>query len=320
MLVTGGAGFVGSNICAKYVEEGDTVVCLDSFVNSTPQNIKPMLKYRNFRVVQGDIRDAELMEKMMAGVDVVIHLAALIHVDKSVLEPRLTFETNVIGTLNVLEAARKADVKRVLYASTSEVYGTALYAPMDEAHPLNAVHPYGASKIGADRLCYSYINTYGMDVAIIRMFNMYGPGQKDTGYGSVISLFTKRVLGGRPPVIYGDGKQTRDYTYIKDAVEAYDLILKRKAPLHEPINFGTGKEVRIVDLANMIIKICGKEASLKPVHVEPRHVEVQRLVSNASLAKKLGWKPKYTLEAGLNEFVDWYKNYKIDDWETPEGL
>jgi UDP-glucose 4-epimerase len=320
LLITGGAGFLGSHLCKKYTEEGESVVCLDNFSNSATQNIKPLLKYRNFRLINGDVRDAELVEKAMHDVDAVIHLAAQIHVDRSVIEPRLTFETNVIGTLNVLEAARMADVKKVLHASTSEVYGTALYAPMDETHPLNAIHPYGASKIGADRLCYSYINTYGMDVAVIRLFNMYGPGQKGSGYGSVISLFTRRVLGDRPPIIYGDGNQTRDYTYVKDAVEAYDLILKYKHMLHEPINFGTGKEVKIVDLANMIIKLCGKEGKLKPVHTEARHVEVKRLVSNATVAKRLGWKPKYTLEAGLREFIEWYKSYRIDDWEIPEGL
>jgi UDP-glucose 4-epimerase len=320
MLVTGGAGFLGSHICEKYVKEGHTVVCLDNFSNSSTTNIRQLLKDRNFKLVQGDIRNAELVNELVHDTDVIIHLAAQIHIDRSVLDPQTTFETNVMGTLNILEAARRYDVKKMLHASTSEVYGTALYAPMDEAHPLNAIHPYGASKIAADRTCYGYINTYGMDIAIIRMFNMFGPRQKDTGFGSVISLFTKRALNNKPPIIYGDGNQRRDYTYVNDAIDAYDLILNYKKIMHEPINFGTGKDVRINDLANIIIKLAGKEGKLTPVHVEQRHVEVERLISNATLAKKLGWKPKYTLEEGLAEFVEWYKNYRIDDWETPEGL
>jgi len=265
-------------------------------------------------LVKGDIRDFDLLEKIMRDVDVVLHLAAQIHVDRSYIEPKLTYDVNVMGTQNVLEVARMYDAKKVIHASTSEVYGSALYVPIDEKHPLNAPHPYGASKIAADRMCYAYIQTYGMDISIVRLFNVFGPRQRDVGYGGVISIFTRRVLSNVPPIIYGDGTQTRDYTYIKDAVRAYDLVLNHNEPITEPINFGTGKEVSISDLADKIIELCGKKGEIEPVHVEPRIGEVKRLIADATKAKNmLGWEPKYKLEEGLKEFIQWYKNYGFEE-------
>lgn len=318
MLITGGAGFMGSHLCEKYTKEEHTVLCLDNFMNGNLINIRHLLNYRNFKLINGDIRNFDLLEKIMRDTDVVFHLAAQIHVDRSIVEPQLTYEVNVLGTQNILEAARIYDIGKVIYTSTSEVYGSAQYVPMDENHPLDASHPYGSSKIAADRMCYAYINTYGMNIYIMRPFNTFGPKQKDSGYGGVISIFVKRVLGGMPPIIYGDGHQTRDYTYIKDVVSAFDSILNYNKPVAEPINFGTGKEIRIVDLANEIIRLCGKEKTIKPVHVEPRPGEVQRLVAKVSKAEELlGWCPEYELEDGLREFIDWYKNYKSEEWVKP---
>lgn len=318
ILITGGAGFVGSHLCDKYTKNGDTVLCLDNFMNGSLTNIRQLLNYRNFKLVNGDIRNFDLLEKITRDVDFVFHLAAQIHVDRSIVEPKMTYEVNVLGTQNILEVARMYDVKKVIYASTSEVYGSTLYAPMDEKHPLNAPHPYGASKIAADRMCNAYIETYGMDVCIMRSFNLYGPKQKDSGYGGVISLFTKRVLNNMPPIIYGNGEQTRDYTYVDDIVRAYDMILNYKKEIREPINFGMGKEIKIIDLANKIIELCGRRGNVKPVHVEPRPGEVQRLIADISKAKEIfGWKPNYTIEDGLKKFIDWYKNYKFEEWAKP---
>ncbi|MCD6239837.1 MAG: GDP-mannose 4,6-dehydratase [Thermotogae bacterium] len=314
ILITGGAGFIGSHLCEKYTKEGHTVICLDNFMSGNLTHIRHLLDYRNFKLVKGDIRDFELLEKIMRDVDVVLHLAAQIHVDRSYIEPKLTYDVNVMGTQNVLEAARMFDAKKIIHASTSEVYGSAQYVPIDERHPLNAPHPYGASKIAADRMCYAYIQTYGMNITIMRLFNVFGPRQRDVGYGGVISIFTRRVLSNVPPIIYGDGTQTRDYTYIKDAVRAYDLVLNHNEPITEPINFGTGKEVSINDLANKIIELCGKKGEIKPVHVEPRIGEVKRLIADATKAKNmLRWEPKYKLEEGLKEFIQWYKNYGFEE-------
>lgn len=314
MLITGGAGFIGSHLCDKYTKEGHTVLCLDNFMSGNLMNVRHLLDYRNFKLIKGDIRDFDLLEKIMRDVDVVFHLAAQIHVDRSYIEPKLTYEINVMGTQNILEVARLYDAKRVIHASTSEVYGSAQYVPIDEKHPLNAAHPYGASKIAADRMCHAYIQTYGMNISIVRLFNVFGPRQRDIGYGGVISIFTRRVLSNMSPIIYGDGLQTRDYTYIEDAVNALDLVLNHNEPLTEPINFGSGKEISILDLANKIINLCGKKENVKPVHVEPRIGEVKRLIADATRAKQLlGWEPKYSLEEGLKVFVQWYMKYGLEE-------
>jgi len=314
MLITGGAGFVGSHLCEKYTKEGHTVLCLDNFLSGNLVNVRHLLDYRNFKLVKGDIRDYDLLEKVMRDVEVVFHLAAQVHVDRSYVEPQLTYDINVMGTQNILEAARLHDAKKVIHASTSEVYGSAQYVPIDEKHPLDAPHPYGASKVAADRMCHAYNRTYGMNVAILRMFNIFGPHQRDLGYGGVISIFARRVLTGVPPVIYGDGSQTRDYTYIADAVRAYDMVLNRDEPLTEPINFGTGRDVSITDLAKKIIELCGKSDSIEPVYVEPRIGEVKRLIANAARAKELlGWHPEYVLEKGLEDFLNWYKKYGFEE-------
>jgi UDP-glucose 4-epimerase len=317
ILVTGGAGFVGSHLCDRYTKKGDTIICLDNFMNGNLINIRHLLNYRNFKLINGDVRDYDLLEKIMRDVDAVYHLAAQIHVDRSIIEPKLTYEINVLGTLNILEIARIYDVEKIIHASTSEVYGSSQYAPMNENHPLDASHPYGASKIAADRMCLAYIKTYGMNICIMRPFNLYGPHQKDSGYGGAISIFIKRVLNNMPPIIFGDGTQSRDYTYIDDIVEAYDIILNYKHVLTEPINFGTGKEISINQLASEIINIFGKD--IEPVHVDARPGEVQRLIADISKAKKIGWEPRYSIHQGLEKLVDWYSNYRSEEWAKPGG-
>ena len=314
MLITGGAGFIGSHLCEKYTKENHTVVCLDNFASGNLMNVRHLLDFRNFKLVKGDIRDFELLEKTTRDVDVVFHLAAQIHVDRSYIEPKLTYEVNVMGTQNILEVARIYDAKKLIYASTSEVYGSAQYSPIDEKHPLNAPHPYGSSKIAADRMCYAYTRTYGMDISIVRLFNIFGPRQRDLGYGGVISMFTRRILNNMPPIIYGDGRQTRDYTYIEDAVGAYDLVFRHNEPMTEPMNFGSGREESILDLANMLIQLAGKTGEVKPVHIEPRLGEVRRLIADATKAKNLlGWDPSTKLEEGLKKFVQWYKDYGLEE-------
>jgi UDP-glucose 4-epimerase len=313
ILITGGAGFIGSYLCEKYTKEGHTVLCLDNFLSGNLLNVRHLLIHRNFKLIEGDILDFNLLERISRDVDAIFHLAAQIHVDRSYVEPRLTYEINVMGTQNILEVARIYDVKKVIHTSTSEVYGSAQYVPIDEKHPLDAPHPYGASKIAADRMCHAYVTTYGMNISIPRFFNIFGPRQRDIGYGGVISIFARRVLNDMPPIIYGDGKQTRDYTYVEDSVRAFDLILNHNSRI-DPINIGTGKEVSIIDLANLIIGLCGKKGKIKPVHVEPRIGEVKKLIADRTRAKEvLGWEPKYNLKDGLNNFIQWYKNYGLEE-------
>jgi UDP-glucose 4-epimerase len=283
-------------------------------MNGDLLNVKHLLNNRNFKLIKGDIRNIDLLEKVMSDIEVVFHLAAQVHVDRSYIEPGLTYDINVMGTQNILEVARLYNTGRIILASTSEVYGSAQYSPIDEKHPLNAPHPYGASKIAADRMCYAYIKTYGMNISIVRLFNIFGPRQRDVGYGGVISIFTRRVLRNIPPMIYGDGMQTRDYTYIEDAVRAYDAVLKYNGVLDEPVNFGSGREKTIIELADQIITLCGKKGEIEPIHVEPRMGEVQRLIANADKAKELlGWEPQYRVEDGLKNFVEWYRNYGMEE-------
>jgi len=314
ILITGGAGFIGSHLCDKYTQEGHVVLCLDNFLSGNLMNVRHLLDCRNFRLIRGDVRDYDLLERLVRDVDVVFHLAAQVHVDRSYVEPRMTYEINVLGTQNVLEAARIHDTQKVIHASSSEVYGSARYVPIDEEHPLNAPHPYGASKIAADRMCYAYVQTYGMNISIVRSFNVFGPRQRDLGYGGVISIFARRVLSNLPPIIYGDGLQTRDYTYVEDTVRAYDLVLQHNEPLTEPINLGTGKEISILELANRTIELCGKRGQIQPVHTEPRIGEVKRLIADPSRARQLlSWEPRHSFEDALRLFVQWYRLYGFEE-------
>ncbi len=314
MLITGGAGFVGSHLCEKYVREGHTVVCLDNFMSGDINNVRHLIGRQNFKLIPGDVRDSGTVEKAMRGCEAVFHLAAQIHVDRSYIEPALTWDINVMGTQTVLEVARLYDVRKVIYASTSEVYGTAQYAPINERHPLRAPHPYGSSKIAADRMCWSYIQTYGMPIVIMRPFNIFGERQRSNGYGGVISIFTRRALNGVPPIIYGDGQQSRDYTYIDDTVRAYDLVLNYDAPINEPVNIGTGTEVTINYLASKIIELCGKSDTLAPVHESARIGEVKRLICDpAKAGELLGWTPRYSFDEGLARFVEWYRNHGFEE-------
>jgi UDP-glucose 4-epimerase len=310
ILITGGAGFIGSHLCEKYVKDKHTVICLDNFEAGSINNIKQLLDYHNFKLVRGDVRDKDLLEDVINGVDAIFHMAAQVHVDRSYVEPELTYQVNVLGTLNILNIARFYDVKQIVHASSSEVYGSAQYSPMNENHPLDAPHPYGASKTAGDRLCFSYNKTFGMNIKIVRTFNIFGPRQKDYGYGGVISLFIKRVLRGQPPIIYGDGKQTRDFTYIEDIVEAYDLILN--SAIRTPVNIGSGQEVNIASLAGLIIDICGSD--VKPVFINPRLGEVMRHIADISKAnQELKWYPRTPFTAGLKKYIEWYRCFGNED-------
>lgn len=313
ILITGGAGFIGSHLAEKYVQDGNLVRVVDDFSDGNLSNIRKLLKHKNFELIRGDVRDQKLMLRATADVDVIFHLAAKVHVDRSIEDPKTTFEVNTLGTLSVLNASLRNDVKSVIYASSSEVYGSALYVPIDEKHPLNPASPYAASKAAADRLCYSYHKTYGMNVVIVRCFNTFGPRQRSGPYGAVIPKFTQRVLDGLPPIIYGDGKQTRDYLYVKDTVKAYDLVLNHVNFLRgKAINFGSGREVSIHNLAKLIIQLCGDALSndIEPIFKSPRPGEVRRLCVDARFAKReLGFKLDYTLENGLKEFICWYKKH-----------
>ena len=314
ILVTGGAGFIGSHLTEDLVKNGHSVRIMDDFSTGTVNNIMELFNFRNFKMVRGSVTDKELLAKAISDIDVVFHLAAQVHVDRSVIEPRKTFEVNTIGTLNLLDAALENDIELVAFASTSEVYGSAQYSPMDENHPLNPASPYAASKAAADRLCFSYYNTYKLPVAIVRCFNTYGPRQKNSGYAAAIPKFLRRAMDRLPPIIYGDGHQTRDYMYVKDTVKAYKLImLNYEKVVGKAVNFGTGKEVSIIDLAKTIVELSGNNSV--PIHTSARPGEVKRLCADISLAKKiLDFQPDFDLTSGLKDFLTWYQEGRYDEW------
>jgi UDP-glucose 4-epimerase len=315
ILVTGGAGFIGSHLSEYMLKKGHEVVVLDDFSSGGAINIRHLLDHRSFKLVRGDIRNYDLVRRVTTNLDVVFHLAAKIHVDESIINPEETLSVNVKGTLNILNACKENDVKRLIYASSSEVYGSSKYTPMDEDHPLNPASPYAASKAAADRLCFSYYNTYNLDAVIVRNFNTFGPGQKSSGYGGAISIFIRRALKDMPPIIYGDGLQTRDYLYVEDAVNAYNLVMETPELAGEAINFGTGVDTSITDIAEKILRLMGKEEKLIPRHVASRPGEVRQLCADITKAKRLlNFKPTYTLEEGLKELIKWHEDYRFEEW------
>jgi UDP-glucose 4-epimerase len=291
-LVTGGAGFIGSHLCRKLESLGHKVVSLDNMLHPCENPFESKF---------ADVRYAQDIVQHFKGCDVCFHLAAQISVDRSIHSPQETIDININGTLNMLELCRKHDVKLV-FASTSEVYGTAQKEKMDEDHPLDAQSPYGASKVAADRLCKSYIDTYGMRVVILRNFNTFGPYQNDDSYGGVIARFTKAALAGEDLNIFGSGEQERDYMWVDDAVNAYIKVMNQKGVF----NAGSGTTIKVNRIAHLIKERL--KSGSKIVHVAGRPGEVQRLCCDARKIKALGWKPKISIEEGIKKYVDFYKN------------
>lgn len=322
ILITGGAGFIGSNLAENLLKNGYRVIVLDDLSRSTPDSIRACYNYSpDFYFVKGSVTDFALVDKLMSNADMVFHLAAQVHWEESIDNPVSSFQINTMGTLNVLEAMRrnlikKDPVKLMLYASSSEVYGTAQYVPMDEKHPFNPQSPYAAGKAAADTLCSSYHHVYNIPVVILRQFNTYGPKQVLKGYSAVVPKFISQVMSGCPPTIYGDGTQTKDFHYIDDLVRAYNLIINKWQDLDifgKAINFGTGRETSINQLAKIILDMVSEKTGrplnkeLVPVHLPKRPGEVMRFAADTSLARKLlGFQPKVSIKEGISKYVDWF--------------
>lgn len=305
-LITGCAGFIGSHLADRLVLDGAEVCGVDNLSAGTAWNIRHLLDHPRFSFFKGDVREPAVLDKAMRHTDVVCHLAALVHVDASYIQPKDTFRNNIESTLAVLEECRWSKTPLVL-ASSSEVYGSAQTFPMAEDHPLCAMHPYGASKVACDRMAYAWHATYNMPIFVLRCFNTYGPRQKDYGYGGVVSLFIRRVKNGKPPIIFGSGEQTRDFMYIEDAVSAYICAIEavtKDVHCFDVVNFGTGVRTQIRQLAWAIIRLMGKEGKMREAYELPRLGELDNLMADIGYAKdKYGWGPGYTLDEGLSEFI-----------------
>jgi UDP-glucose 4-epimerase len=305
ILVTGGAGFIGSHIVDRLLREEIEVIAIDNFSTGRKENVAQHQNRKDFHLVKGDIRNEELMKKIIEDVDAVFHEAALVSVPRSVENPLLTNEVNIQGTLNLLEACRNADVKKFIHASSSAVYGETETLPKTEKLAPKPISPYAVSKLAAENYVKVYWEVYGLNTVCLRYFNVYGPRQTYGPYSGVITIFINRLLRKKPPIIYGDGKQTRDFTYISDVIEANMLALTQKAAIGEIFNIGTGKPTTINQLAAMLQKII--KTNLKPIYTDPRPGDIKHSYADITKARKLlQYTPKVSLENGLTELVKWY--------------
>lgn len=319
VLVTGADGFIGSHMVEELVRKGYSVRAF-SYYNSFNtwgwlDTLAPEI-LSQIEVVCGDIRDPYGVKKAIEGVDMVFHLAALIAIPFSYHSPDAYVDTNIKGTLNVLQAAKELNVERVLITSTSEVYGTAKYVPIDENHPFQGQSPYSATKIGADRLAESFYRSFDLPVSIVRPFNTFGPRQSAR---AVIPTIITQLLGGRQQIKLGLLSPTRDFNYVKDTVSAYIAIAESDRTIGQEINIATGKEISIGDMAKVIIAQLNPKAEIicEEERLRPENSEVNRLLgSNQKLKELTEWKQKYSFEDGIQETIKWFKQnldkYKID--------
>lgn len=302
VLVTGGCGFIGSHLVDALLARGHAVTVLDNLSTGSKDNLRAHLTNPNFRFIKGDIRDGKAVKKSISGVDAVVHEAAMISVPLSIKEPRLAQEVNVGGTLSLLEASRKAGVKRFVCASSCAVYGDPDKLPVAEDALLKPSSPYASSKLAAEEGCRKFFEL-GLPTVSLRYFNVYGPRQSGGEYVGVMAKFIERLRDSRPPIIYGDGRQTRDFVYVSDVVEATLLALERDGVAGEVINIGTGRETSINKLCELFLKLTGNKA-LKSVHKPPRVGDVRRSRADITKARKLlGFKPRVALEQGAKKLL-----------------
>lgn len=313
VLVTGADGFIGSHLTEHLVQSGHDVrafVYYNSFNSWGWLDDSPCLK--DVEIVAGDIRDENSVRNAVKGVDCVYHLAALIAIPYSYLAPASYVDTNVHGTLNVVQAARDFGTSKVVHTSTSEVYGTAEFVPITELHPLKGQSPYSASKIGADQMAISYHRSFDVPVSIARPFNTFGPRQSAR---AVIPTMISQIAAGKKQIALGDLSPTRDFNFVKDTVRGFEAIAKSEKSVGETINLGTGFEISIADTVELIGEAMNSEVEViqDPNRLRPKNSEVFRLCADASKAKALtGWSPEYGgregLKNGLAETAEWFSN------------
>jgi len=296
-LVTGGAGFIGSHIAEELSRKGYNVRILDNFSTGKKENLEGI----KAELIKGDIRDFSTVKKAMKGIDYVFHEGAFVYVTKSIEDPLLTNEINVNGTLNVLVAARDSGCKKIVFASSSSVYGNTGKLPIKENFPLDPASPYAVTKMVGEQYSRVFYENYGLESVCLRYFNVYGPRQDpNSEYAAVIPKFIHLIKQNKPPVIFGDGEQTRDFIFVKDVVQANILSMKYKG--FGIFNVGTGTSITINELAEKIGYILNSK--IKPVHAESRKGDARNSLSDITNAKKLlGFKPAYSIDSGLKETI-----------------
>ena len=318
VLVTGAGGFIGSHLAERLAGLGAQTrafVRYTSRINWGLLEALPQGELDKIDVVTADLRDTDAVRRAVQGVDVIFHLAAFTSVPYSFISPREAIETNIIGTLNLLTAARENDVKTVVHISTSEVYGTAQYVPIDESHPLQAQSPYSASKIGAEKIAESFYRAYDLPIAIIRPFNACGPRQ--SGRNIIPTIIVQALT--RSKVVLGSLRPTRDFTYVGDEVDAFLKVAESPRAVGEVINIGSSFEISMADLAQRIFSLMGKDMKVvsDPSRLRPLGGEVERLWCDNTKAKEiLGWQPRVSLDEALKKTIEWIEDnmalYKPD--------
>lgn len=304
VVITGGAGFIGSNLAEELVKK-HYVLVLDDLSTGKAKNFQNLNSKENFEFVRGNITDLDSLKRLFHEVDYVFHQAAIPSVQRSVENPAATNETNVTGTLNVLIAARDCGVKKVVNASSSSVYGGAPELPKTEDIKPNPLSPYGVSKLTGEYYCRVFSEIYGVKTVNLRYFNIYGPKQDPKSeYAAVIPRFITRILNNQPPIIYGDGTQTRDFTFVKDVVKAN--ILAMEHDIEGTFNIARGEQVSINELATTIMGLVGVRADA--VNDRPRPGDIKDSLADISLAKeKLKYEPEFSLTKGLEETIQWFQ-------------
>jgi UDP-glucose 4-epimerase len=305
LVITGGAGFIGSNL-VRSVAEGNEVVVIDDLSTGRLQNIKDLIDDQKITFIRGSITDVNLLQKTLKNVDYVFHEAAIPSVPRSIIDPIASNVVNVNGTLNVLVAAKDNHVKKVVYASSSSIYGETPTLPKREEMSPCPLAPYAVNKLTGEYYCQVFTTVYGLPTVSLRYFNVYGPRQDPTSeYAAVIPSFITRVLKGESPVIYGDGEQTRDFTFINDVVTAN--ILAAESNVCGVFNIAGGRQVSINNLARLVIKIFGKDLGL--IHKDLRLGDIRHSFADISKAsEKLKYKPRFDLSQGLKETGKWFQN------------
>lgn len=308
-LVTGGAGFIGSHLVERLVQEGKTVRVLDNFATGKRANLAPFAG--RIDLIEGDIAEPVACARACRGVEVVLHEAALPSVPKSVSDPVATHRTNIDGTFNVLVAARDAGVRRLVYAASSSAYGETETLPKHEAILPQPLSPYAVQKLTGEYYCSVFARCYGLQTLSIRYFNVFGPRQDPTSqYAAAIPAFVTAILRGEPPTVYGDGEQTRDFTYIENVIQA-NLLAARAAETHgEIVNVACGEHITVNDIIMKINQILGKNVS--PNYVPPRPGDIKDSWADIQLATKvIGFRPTVAFDEGLRRTINWYvKEYR----------
>ncbi len=305
IVVTGGAGFVGSNVVRRLLAENARVVVLDDFYTGDDNNLP--VGESNLDVVRGSVTEFDLVRDVIKGASLVFHLAAR-NIIVSTRNPREDYEVNIGGTLNVLLAARELNTPRVVYSSSTSVYGNPRYLPINEDDATNMLSPYAVSKFAGENYCKAFYESYGLSSAVVRYSNVYGTAQRpDNPYCGVVSKFFESAMNGESPRIHGDGEQTRDFTYIDDVVEATLLAGISPKADGQVYNVGTGREVTVNQLARTIIEITG--AKLEPAYVDRRDIDNirRRVVNIEKIRRELRWIPTFTVEQGLRRTYQWLK-------------